>query len=260
MTPKPLKLKDSSKTPNSTAIPGENKNPIIDSDQKKKRANDIRSFFTPCTAADYFSKFEKPDYENMKKQTAIVKKQRESKKCSDDILQSEVDIEMKEEETSNNNNSNKPLKRRKKTPSPKKPPNSLKVDPPNPDLSKLSLQKQSIDANGEPEQKESKQRVKKRKLSQISNEGKSKEVANPPAKKRKFYPGFKRQDVPPLHGQTEIPIGKALCFQNMRFVITGQLPSLTRDECKDLIQEYGGRYAHSDMHVRIDNIFLSHTE
>merc|ERR1712154_714899 len=43
------------------------------------------------------------------------------------------------------------------------------------------------------------------------------------------------------HGQTDIPIGKSLCLQNMRFVITGQLPSLTRDECKDLIQQYGGR-------------------
>jgi len=95
-----------------------------------------------------------------------------------------------------------------------------------------------------------KQAGRKRKLSEISKDDGSQstsqktddDAANPPAKKaKKWYPGFSRQDNPPQHGQTEIPKAKPYCLSNMRFVITGQLPSLTRDECKDLILEYGGR-------------------
>lgn len=88
---------------------------------------------------------------------------------------------------------------------------------------------------------------RKRKLDEISKDTTTdKNTANtssdPPKKKRKFYPGFKRNDAPPLHGQTDIPTGKPYCLNGKRFVITGQLPSLTRDEAKDLIQQYGGRY------------------
>ena len=52
---------------------------------------------------------------------------------------------------------------------------------------------------------------------------------------------YQRNDAPPLAGQVDIPKGKPYCLANRKFVITGQLPSLTRDECKDLISEYGGR-------------------
>ena len=38
-----------------------------------------------------------------------------------------------------------------------------------------------------------------------------------------------------------IPMANPYCLQGMRFVITGQLSSLTRDECGDLIKQYGGR-------------------
>eukprot|EP00483_Globobulimina_turgida_P008274 UN08290 len=86
---------------------------------------------------------------------------------------------------------------------------------------------------------------KKRKLNEISNDNDNdnKSDDNPPPKKakRKFYPGFKRADEPPMHGQIDIPTGKPYCLSGIRFVITGQLPSLTREECSDLIKQYGGR-------------------
>ena len=81
---------------------------------------------------------------------------------------------------------------------------------------------------------------RKRKLEDISQDGQALDAAKkatgePAAKKaRKFTPGFKRRDAPPLRGQTMIPIACAS-------LITGQLPSLTRDECGDLVKQYGGR-------------------
>ena len=97
-------------------------------------------------------------------------------------------------------------------------------------------------------QKKKKTTGRKRKLDEISSDATDNKTNNnlpsdPPKKKaRKYYPGYVRQDAPPQHGQIDIPTGKPYCLNNMRFVITGQLPSLTRDECKDLIQQYGGRY------------------
>ena len=92
---------------------------------------------------------------------------------------------------------------------------------------------------------------RKRKLDEISKgtTNTTNTPSDPPKKKRKFYPGFKRNDAPPMHGQVDIPTGKPYCLQDKRFVITGQLPSLTRDECKDLIQQYGGRHVQIYYHI-----------
>ena len=83
----------------------------------------------------------------------------------------------------------------------------------------------------------------------------------PPAKKpalekkknSNYHAYLKRDNTPPNHGKKQLPVGQELCLDGYRFVnlgrfcevcvfevITGVLDSLTREECKDLIQEYGG--------------------
>ena len=47
-------------------------------------------------------------------------------------------------------------------------------------------------------------------------------------------------DHPPLLGQKQIPKGKPGCLAQNRFVITGTLPSLYREDAKNLIEQYGG--------------------
>ncbi|OLY80451.1 Replication factor C subunit 1 [Smittium mucronatum] len=39
----------------------------------------------------------------------------------------------------------------------------------------------------------------------------------------------------------DIPIGSPGCFDGVTFVITGELPSFSRDTCSDIIKRYGGR-------------------
>ena len=49
-----------------------------------------------------------------------------------------------------------------------------------------------------------------------------------------------KTDGPPLAGKKVIPKGKSGCLDGINFVISGQFPSLTRDEIKSLIETYGG--------------------
>ena len=48
-------------------------------------------------------------------------------------------------------------------------------------------------------------------------------------------------DKPPLAGKKTVPEGKPGCLNGINFVISGIFPSLTRDECKALIEKYGGK-------------------
>ena len=66
----------------------------------------------------------------------------------------------------------------------------------------------------------------------------------PPAKSdftfnQGFRPGL--SDNPPLLGQKPVPEGKPYCLEGLTFVATGTMPSLTRDDLKDLIERHGGR-------------------
>ncbi|KAJ3444631.1 replication factor c subunit [Anaeramoeba flamelloides] len=48
------------------------------------------------------------------------------------------------------------------------------------------------------------------------------------------------QATPKNRGQNAIPVGEMSCLTGIKFVLTGVLDSLDRDEAKDLILEYGG--------------------
>ena len=54
-----------------------------------------------------------------------------------------------------------------------------------------------------------------------------------------YYVGM--SDNPPMYGQIPIPNGKPGCLQGITFVITGTMPSIRKEELKDLIEKYGGR-------------------
>jgi replication factor C subunit 1 len=52
---------------------------------------------------------------------------------------------------------------------------------------------------------------------------------------------FKNRGGPPNAGNKELPVGARNCLANRVFVITGVLDSLEREDCTELIKEYGGR-------------------
>lgn len=49
-----------------------------------------------------------------------------------------------------------------------------------------------------------------------------------------------RREGPKNPGSKPIPIGKKECFAGLKFLTTGVLDSLDRDECKTIIEKYGG--------------------
>lgn len=64
------------------------------------------------------------------------------------------------------------------------------------------------------------------------------EDATPAKKKPKWIP---RTDDPPNRGNKPLPIGAPNCLQKEVFVISGVLDSLLREECQDLVRQYGAR-------------------
>lgn len=59
--------------------------------------------------------------------------------------------------------------------------------------------------------------------------------------RRKGYAKFVNRGGPPNAGVKDRPVGARNCLAGHVFVITGVLDSLERDECADLVKEYGGR-------------------
>jgi replication factor C subunit 1 len=55
------------------------------------------------------------------------------------------------------------------------------------------------------------------------------------------YKNFLNRGGPDALGTKDIPQGVEGCLKSLTFVITGVLPSLERDECKKIIESYGGR-------------------
>ncbi|CAF1035517.1 unnamed protein product [Rotaria sp. Silwood1] len=66
---------------------------------------------------------------------------------------------------------------------------------------------------------------------------------DPKERRRKFmaYKSFLNRGGPDAPGSKDIPQGAEDCLKSLTFVITGVLPSLERDECKKIIESYGGR-------------------
>lgn len=48
-------------------------------------------------------------------------------------------------------------------------------------------------------------------------------------------------DHPPQYGQIPVPEGRIGCLDGINFVATGTMPSLLREELKDIIEKYGGK-------------------
>jgi len=66
---------------------------------------------------------------------------------------------------------------------------------------------------------------------------------SPPSEDFTFNQGFRPglSDNPPLLGQKPIPVGKPGCLNGLTFVATGTMPSITRDDLKELVEKHGGR-------------------
>lgn len=56
----------------------------------------------------------------------------------------------------------------------------------------------------------------------------------------KYYAAYMRRDGPKNPGSKPVPIGKPDCFAGLKFLVTGVLNSLDRDECKRIVEKYGG--------------------
>lgn len=55
-----------------------------------------------------------------------------------------------------------------------------------------------------------------------------------------YYAAYMRREGPKNPGSKPVPIGKPGCFNNLKFCVTGVLDSLQRDECKSIVEKYGG--------------------
>jgi len=56
----------------------------------------------------------------------------------------------------------------------------------------------------------------------------------------KFYAAYMHRSGPKAPGSKPVPIGKADCFAGLKFLVSGVLESMERDECKKIIEKYGG--------------------
>lgn len=71
------------------------------------------------------------------------------------------------------------------------------------------------------------------------------EEVKPKADARANFRKWQSRGPPPLLGQKERPVGKPNCLQGFDFLLTGVLPSIERDDCHDLIKQYGGTISKS---------------
>ncbi|CAF2618224.1 unnamed protein product [Rotaria sp. Silwood2] len=71
---------------------------------------------------------------------------------------------------------------------------------------------------------------------------KTKEIDPIEKKKRsESFKSYMNRGGPDAPGSKTIPDGEKDCLKNLTFVISGVLESLERDECKNVIEKYGGR-------------------
>ncbi len=56
----------------------------------------------------------------------------------------------------------------------------------------------------------------------------------------KFYAAYMRREGPKNPGSKPVPIGKTNCFKDLKFLVTGVLDSMDRDDCKKIVEKYGG--------------------
>lgn len=66
-------------------------------------------------------------------------------------------------------------------------------------------------------------------------------AAAPAAGSKRSFAAFKSREGPSALGSKEIPMGKPGCLSGLKFVVTGELESITRDDAVELIQRYGGK-------------------
>jgi len=56
----------------------------------------------------------------------------------------------------------------------------------------------------------------------------------------KFYAAYMHRSGPKAPGSKPIPVGRPGCFDGLKFLVSGVLESMERDECKRIIEKYGG--------------------
>ncbi|CAF3436423.1 unnamed protein product [Rotaria sp. Silwood1] len=109
---------------------------------------------------------------------------------------------------------------------------------------------EEITSVSKPEQKTSNKTSMKKVVSQTKQttnatplkKMKTKDIDPMEKKKRsENYKSFMNRGGPDAPGSKTIPDGEENCLKNLTFVISGVLESLERDECKSLIEKYGGR-------------------
>ncbi|CAF3983484.1 unnamed protein product, partial [Rotaria sp. Silwood1] len=95
------------------------------------------------------------------------------------------------------------------------------------------VKQKSVDENAPLKKAESTTPNKKMKIKDVDPLEKKRRVEN--------FKTFMNRGGPDAPGSKTIPDGASNCLKNLTFVISGILESLERDECKSLIEKYGGR-------------------
>lgn len=106
--------------------------------------------------------------------------------------------------------------------------------------SKTPPPKSTKAAESKEEKKESAKKSTHKKVEPELHEKSEKSDSTTKKPANKFYAAYMRREGPKNPGSKPIPIGKKDCFAGLKFLITGVLDSLERDECKSIVEKYGG--------------------
>ncbi|CAF1293098.1 unnamed protein product [Rotaria sordida] len=104
---------------------------------------------------------------------------------------------------------------------------------PKTDQKSHNIKSKPVDENAPLKKADSTTPNKKMKIKEVDPLEKKRRVEN--------FKTFMNRGGPDAPGSKTIPDGASNCLKNLTFVISGVLESLERDECKNLIEKYGGR-------------------
>jgi replication factor C subunit 1 len=109
----------------------------------------------------------------------------------------------------------------------------------------IESKEEKIPSKSKSKKEDSSPEVESKSKSKKSASDKLDETTSPKNKDKKaggskYYAAYMRREGPKNPGSKPIPIGKKGCFKDLKFLTTGVLDSLNRDQVKDIIEKYGG--------------------
>lgn len=207
ISPKPERKVDENTSPN----------PASNNKMSNMMKNWLTKSASKTAASDTTNKPENKKIENSSNKV-------ESKKVSESVEKAPAKTETKcVTESSTKTKSSKTTESKDESAKVTSKPKSKKEDKTSPDIS---------------ESKTKSKKTSSEKLDESSTSPKNKEKKATGGSK--YYAAYMKREGPKNPGSKLVPIGKIGCFKELKFLTTGVLDSLNRDEVKEIIEKYGG--------------------